>query len=312
VGISNCPGGGDPIRRDAVSGGLLASVIVAVRDQPAGLSRLVSALAAQTLPRERFEVIVVDDGSQRPLLLPGADGVWLRLVRQRPSNAYVARNRAAELARGPVLAFTDGDCRPRADWLAAALAAIGDHDLLAGRIQPLLPARPSGWAVIDAMLFDQERFVEIGKAATANLLVRRAIFQRHGGFDSSLPSGGDWELVERCVRDGARLRYAPLAIVEHPVRSGALEFLRRRWRIEHAFGMRCGRERVSLLAFNGARTPVVPRRWGFAVGYDGGRLSALGVANDKRLATVPARYLIIPAVDALAQLSGWLWARLGG
>jgi hypothetical protein len=63
-----------------------------------------------------------------------------------------------------------------------------------------------------------------------------------------------------------------------------------------------------LLAFNVSREPVVPRRWGFAVGYDSGRLAALGLANGwrTRLATAPARYAIVPGVDALAQVVGWL------
>lgn len=292
----------------------LVSVIVPVRDRADQLSSLVARLDAQTLPRDCFEVIVADDGSRDdPAAELPIDGKWLRLSAGARRNSYVARNRAAELARGRVLAFTDADCLPRVDWLERGLEALDLADLVAGHIELLAPERPSVWAILDANLFDQRRFVAMGKAATANLFLTRAVFTRHGAFDRSLPSGGDWEFVERCVRGGARLAYAPGVIVEHPLRNSATEFLGRRWRIEQAFAMRCGQAGTSLLRFNRTRPAVVSRRWGFIVGYDSRRLEALGLADGWRirLATAPARGLIIPAVEALAQATGWLRARTG-
>jgi glycosyltransferase involved in cell wall biosynthesis len=291
----------------------LVSVVVPARACSEGdLRSLLAGLRAQTLARERFEVIVVDDGSQPPLSHPlPADGDWLTVARIAVRNSYAARNHGAGLARGRVLAFTDSDCTPRAGWLSGGLRELAHADLVAGHIELRLAERPSVWSILDAMTFDQRRFVELGKAATANLFIGAELFARHGGFDSSLASGGDWELVERCLRAGARLSYSPVAVVEHGTRSGPASFLRRRWRIERAMGARCRRARRSLLVFNTAREPVVKRRFGFAVGYDPERLVALGIADGwrTRLATVPARYLIVPAVEALAQASGFLLGR---
>lgn len=291
---------------------LLASVIVPVRDSVEDLVALIERLATQTLERDQFEVIICDDGSTDGLSerLP-VDAAWLRVTHARACNSYVARNRGAMLARAPVLAFTDVDCQPREDWLAAGLSALQSAELVAGEIELVLPQRPTVWALIDATLFDQERFVAMGKAATANLFMHRSLFERHGGFDIRLPSGGDWEFVERSVRAGARLAFAPDAVVRHPMRTSAGEFLRRRWRIEHAFGRRSALAGLSLVEFNSSRQPVVPRRWGFAVGYDSRRLAAVGFSTRwrNRLATAPARYVIVPAVDALAQISGSLRAR---
>jgi GT2 family glycosyltransferase len=179
---------------------------------------------------------------------------------------------------------------------------------VAGHIELLPGERLTVWSILDAMLFDQKRFVAIGKAATANLFMRRALFERHHGFDASLASGGDWEFVERCLSGGARLAYMEAAVVEHPARSRAIPFLKRRWRIERAFGARCRRAGDSLLRFNRGREPVAARRWGFAVGYDTRRLAALGVGDRGRmwLASLPVRYAIIPAVDALAQATGYV------
>lgn len=291
---------------------IAASVIVPSRDCSDGLARLMQRLARQTLS-ERFEVIVVDDGSRDRLpdeLTAGRP--WPRVVRTSGCNSYAARNIGAELARSPVLAFTDADCLPRSDWLEQGLAMLGLADVVAGQVEMILSPRPSVWAVIDAMLFDQQRFVQMGKAATANLFIPRALFERHGGFDETLPSGGDWDFVERVRRQGARLAFAPAAVVEHPTRDGATAFLRRRWRIERAFGCRARRDGLSLLAFNGKREAVVRRRLGFAVGYDRARLEELRVAAGwrMRLRSAPARWVVIPAVDALAQATGVLSASL--
>jgi glycosyltransferase involved in cell wall biosynthesis len=292
---------------------ILLSVVVPVRDRVGALERVIEALAAQTLGRERFEVIIADDGSTDGLSHRlTIDGEWLRLTRGPACNSYAARNRGAKLARGSVLAFTDADCLPRADWLAAGLKALSDADLVAGHVELVLPRPPTTWAIIDATLFDQERFVAMGKAATANLFMTRAAFEEHGGFDETLPSGGDWEFVERSVRAGARLAFAPEASVQHPTRDNARDFLRRRWRIEHALASRSSRAGLSLWTFNASREAVVRRRWGFAVGYDSGRMAAIGLSSvgRSRVLTAPARYAIIPAVDALAQITGWLRGRV--
>lgn len=296
-----------------MSSELLISVIVPVRDHPDGVKQLVACLSSQTLAADRFEVIIADDGSteELPKLLTHRCRS-IRVTRGAASNSYVARNRAAKLARGQLLAFTDADCLPRTDWLARGAEALRWADIVGGHVELLLPARATTWAIIDATLFDQARFVAMGKAATANLFVSRTLFEQHGGFDPTQPSGGDWDFVERCVRSGARLAYAPDAVVEHPTRSGPLEFLRRRWRIEHAMARRFTGRELTFRAVNSAREPVVPRRWGFAVGYDESRLIALGVSGGwrTRLRTLPARYLLIPPVEALAQITGWLGARL--
>ena len=75
------------------------SVIVPTRARPRHLAGCLSALRALDYPPERLEVIVMDDVE--------GDG------------PAAARNRAAEGARGELLAFTDDDCRPVRGWLRA-------------------------------------------------------------------------------------------------------------------------------------------------------------------------------------------------
>ena len=98
----------------------LFSIIVPTFQRPSQLEGCLTALARQRCSPERFEVIVVDDGSDT---LPArAVTAWngsipVKLIRQRHAGPATARNRGALEASGTVLAFTDDDCRPAPDWL---------------------------------------------------------------------------------------------------------------------------------------------------------------------------------------------------
>jgi glycosyltransferase involved in cell wall biosynthesis len=208
------------------------SVIVPVRDNRDGIAQLLACLGAQTLPRDRFEVVIGDDGSQTGSLLDfeTSDGS-VRVLPGPPLTSYAARNRAARSATGRVLAFCDSDCLPEPTWLEEGLAALKAVDLVAGEVVFIAPERPTVWSLLTVDMFlDQGRNVRLSRAVTANLFVARKTFDGCGGFDESLPSGGDYDFVARSVARGARLAYAPRAIVRHPTLDDRSSFLRKVWR----------------------------------------------------------------------------------
>ena len=104
------------------------SVIVPVRDGSATLARALTAILASELPRNDYELIVVDDAStdgSAEVAARCADTV-VRLSGRRCGPAY-ARNRGAEQARGEVLAFVDADAMVRPDTLPRMLRMLSDH-----------------------------------------------------------------------------------------------------------------------------------------------------------------------------------------
>src|SRR6188472_748784 len=111
----------------------VVSVIVPVRKNVEGIRTLLARLSAQTLPRDRFEVVIGDDGSHPGTLsaITPASG-WVRLTRGPRLNSYAARNRAVAAAKGKVLAFCDSDCLPARDWLERGMAALETADVVAG------------------------------------------------------------------------------------------------------------------------------------------------------------------------------------
>jgi len=207
------------------------TVVVPVRDDSEGVRALLARLDAQTLPQDRFEIVIGDDGS-RPGSLSGIatpDG-RVRVLSGLPKTSYAARNRAARAATGSILVFCDADCLPDPAWLERGLEALTDADLVAGQVIFCPPRRPTAWSLLTMDMFlDQERNVRFSMAVTANLLVRSGTFESAGGFDDSLPSGGDHDFTRRAVSHGARLVYAPEAIVRHPTLDGWRPFLRKVW-----------------------------------------------------------------------------------
>lgn len=294
---------------------LLASVVVPVRNGGDGLGALVDALAAQTLPRNRFEVLVADDGSTDGATQRlAADDDWLRVLPGPPQNSYVARNRAAAAARGPVLAFCDADCLPAPTWLEAGLDALEQADIVAGRVRFQLPPKPTVWSRLDAdMHLNQEELVTTGAGATANLFMRRAVFHELGGFDESLPMGGDVELPRDAVRGGARIVYAEDAVVGHPTRDDAASVLSKVWRIHRSMAVR--RSRANSLPDVLTPRSLVPvlgplitrRRRGLSlVGPSrGAEPRAATPPRRHAVALVALRYLVVPYVAGVAQLRGW-------
>jgi glycosyltransferase involved in cell wall biosynthesis len=297
---------------------LLASVIVPVRGRASDVESVLAALAAQTLPADRFEVIVGEDGFVDGSIAALAAGGRFRVSTGPARNSYAARNRAARAAGAPILAFCDADCVPETDWLEAGLAALGSCDLAAGLVRFMVPRQASVWTYLDIDTFlDQERAVRAGRAATANLFVRRCLFEAQGGFDESVPNSSDYDFVGRCVASGARLAFAPDASVLHPTRNDARAVLRKTWAVNRHYAereRRAGRRPNALRAREWV--PIVQplrarRRFGRSLGLDRARFAQNGIRPSgwDNARALPLMYVGLPYVGCAAQLVGWFKAQ---
>src|SRR5205807_3112606 len=120
------------------------SVIVPAQNAQETLPRTLDALAHQELDRE-FEVIVVDDGSlDRTGELARHAAGRVRVLTQPPLGPAAARNLGVAHAGGGALAFCDADVFPTAGWLRAGLTALGEADIVQGKVlpDPLAPLGP--------------------------------------------------------------------------------------------------------------------------------------------------------------------------
>jgi hypothetical protein len=212
------------------------SVIVAARDAEADVRRLCECLQRQTADPEAFELLIVDDGSiDGTAQAVAAAEPRAQLIRlPRAGGPYPARNVAAARSRGQLLAFTDVDALPTPHWVENGMRAF-EHpavDMIGGAIRIPLDDRPSAVALVDAARhLDQELYYSFGFAATANMWVRRAVFEELGGFEERLLSGGDGDFGRRAKTAGKRLEYHPEVAVDHPPRERAGALIRKGYRL---------------------------------------------------------------------------------
>lgn len=197
------------------------SVVVPTRDRAAYLATALDSVGAQRLS-EPFEVVVVDDGSDRETAtVAAAAGVATERARIRGLNA--ARNAGIEATSAPLIAFVDDDVRVPAGWLAAIVAGAQRHpdaEAFTGPIKASLegPApRSCGReappiTTLDLGPEDRETDVAWG----ANLIVRRTAIERVGAFNLEVPLyGEEEEWVMRLRAEGGRIIYLAAAGLDH-------------------------------------------------------------------------------------------------
>ena len=211
---------------------LTFSIVIATYNRPGPLAVCLEACAAQDFPRERFEVIVVDDGGGAPLqavLGPFEARLNISLITQANGGPGPARNTGAAHARGRYLAFTDDDCAPEPGWLRALAARLDGRDgrLVGGRIVNGLPDNPyctasqATYDLFHAHLLggdNPKRFF-----TTNNLSVPANGFRAMGGFYAH--NAEDRDFCDRWLSQGHQMIYAPEAQVCHYQRLNLRQFL---------------------------------------------------------------------------------------
>ena len=202
----------------------LFSVIVPTYNRAAQLGLCLRALAAQQYPRDRFEVIVADDGSRQPprdIVASTDKNLDITLLTGSHGGPSATRNAGAARARGEFLAFTDDDCEPAADWLsrlAARIAGVPGH-LVGGRTMNALTGNiysEASQTLVDILYAyfnphpDAAQFF-----ASNNIAMRASEFHAIGGFLSSFRAAEDRELCDRWLHRGGRMIHAPEVLVYH-------------------------------------------------------------------------------------------------
>ncbi|MFA7666744.1 MAG: glycosyltransferase [Burkholderiaceae bacterium] len=194
------------------------SVVIPSYERPAQLAELMERLAAQ-IERD-FEVIVIDQSARPWAGASGDFGFPLLYFHTPVKGAVRARNTGAALAQGAVIAFTDDDCLPEADWLVNARRYFGDPEVagVEGMITSTHHGDPA-WRPVTNVGFEGIGFM------TANMMVRTAHFVALGGFDLDFDhphfredTDFGWRL-----QDLGRVPYAPDVAVLHPAQPRSLE-----------------------------------------------------------------------------------------
>jgi glycosyltransferase involved in cell wall biosynthesis len=202
----------------------LFSIIVPTYNRPSQLAGCLESLLALDYPKDRFEIIVVDDGgeiSPERTVQEIERRMHVQLIRQDHSGPAAARNSAAKKACGKFLAFTDDDCLVSPNWLALLERkfAADPNCAIGGRTVNLLTKNRysvASQSLIDSVYEYYNGNPEQAKFfASNNISVPLKEFRLIGGFDKEFKASEDRDFCRRWIKHDYRMVYLPELIIYH-------------------------------------------------------------------------------------------------
>jgi glycosyltransferase involved in cell wall biosynthesis len=210
-----------------------ASVIIPHLNTPELLASCLASVSMQTLDHGSFEVIVVDNGSARPLDAVQAAFPAMRLLHEPRPGPGLARNLGIAVAQAPVIACIDADCRAAPGWLQAGVDAVeADPSRPAGgdiSIDFVDSHQLTGIEAYEAVFgFRQQLYIETKRfSVTANLAMARALHAEVGPF-GGIEMAEDLDWGQRAHAAGHSTHFVPAMHVFHPARPN-IAALERKW-----------------------------------------------------------------------------------
>jgi GT2 family glycosyltransferase/tetratricopeptide (TPR) repeat protein/glycosyltransferase involved in cell wall biosynthesis len=211
------------------------SVIIPTLDRPTELTKTLEAYDNQTLSRDKWEIVLADDGSSydvRSHVAPFCERFRLQVISSAvQTGAGEARNRAIPCARGEFILFAGDDIVPGRDFLAAHLAAHRKYDDPRIAVLGYIDWHPhvhisrlmdyvtgDGGQQFAFKALQPHTFVPYGYFYTSNVSVSRVLLdQQEELFNRNFDGAGleDVELGLRLARDGMQLLYVPEIVATH-------------------------------------------------------------------------------------------------
>lgn len=217
------------------------SVVLCTYNRKKFLQNALDSLLYQNFDDEfSYEIVVIDDGStdgtehtvrehiQKVTTVP------IRYARTKGVGIAEARNKGVNENHGKWIAFFDDDEVADPKWIFELykVARETGADCIGGTIVLKLPESfdldlgPFCRGLLEETYLEQEslRYPKNDIPSTSNVLIRRALFDKIGGFDANMHYGGsDADFFWRAHTYGAEIWYAPNAITYHIISESRLK-----------------------------------------------------------------------------------------
>ena len=214
------------------------SVILPVYNDAEALRHCLKSIRVQTYPKDRFEVIVIDNGSTKddPKAVV-AEFPGYRCSVETKVGSYAARNKGMSLAGGEAFAFIDSDCIASPQWMEEGVRTLLSHPecgLVGGRVDVFAqdPKHPTSVELYQRITALQLKdWIEWHVCGTCNMFVWPKVFDKVGLFNENLKSSGDFEWSRRVHDAGLKLIYNEKVSIQHPARRTWGQIIKRHRRL---------------------------------------------------------------------------------
>lgn len=204
----------------------LLSIVIPTYNRPERLKHCLQSMTQLDYPHNRFEVIIVDDGSSmslEPVVTPFRQHIQITLITQRNAGPASARNTGAATAKGKFIVFTDDDCQPTPNWLTHLETQFTQKPdaLLGGKTLNALPENLYSTAsqlLIDYLYeYYNSEPEQASFFASNNFAVSTENFHQVGRFDTTFPlaAGEDREFCDRWLYHHKQMIAVPDAQIYH-------------------------------------------------------------------------------------------------
>lgn len=199
------------------------SIILAAYNEEKLLPRALKALQKQTVSKDDYEIIVIDNGStDKTVQVAKSFGATVYSY-NKIQGCGAARQYGSSKANGTIIAFTDCDCIVESDWVEKIEKYFYDPSVVSvsGRVLPIEIAFPMNtiftfydWFYVMNHIF--------GKPLVwgSTMAIRTEAYKTVGGIVSELLSSEDWELAFRLQKSFGKwsVKYARDLVVKTSTR----------------------------------------------------------------------------------------------
>lgn len=210
------------------------SIVMPVFNSPDRAKTCIEALLRQTYPKDRHEIIVVDNGSTDNTQQVIQQYPVTFLVEDSIQSPYPARNKGINHASGEIIAMIDINCTPVSSWLENGVKSLQSEgaDLVGGKVTFTFSPESTLAEWFDSISnVKMKSSIEKRRVAKGgNLFVRKYVFESVDLFPAHLRSGGDVLWTGRATQAGFKLVYSSEAEVFYPARK-LLPLMRKSYRV---------------------------------------------------------------------------------
>ncbi|MCS7249384.1 MAG: glycosyltransferase family 2 protein [candidate division WOR-3 bacterium] len=221
------------------------SIIIPVYNEEKILATVINSLLNLNYPKEKYEIIIVDDGSKDNSyqiayqFLNNKKGVKLKLLSQTNQGKAKALNRGISESKGEVIVCIDSDCVLTKDSLIYGIRHFQDEKVgaVAGNVkiwnQDKIFMKLQALEYMEGLNFTRQALSFLNKVNIVPGAIgffKREIFQKVGLYNENIYAE-DCDLTLRILKAGYKVVYEPKAVVytEAPESISCLFKQRYRW-----------------------------------------------------------------------------------